>query len=194
MDRIIQITYGAFIYALEDLFSEIYKDSKIIISDNLDINPDILILSGGSDINPKIYGELNRNSYGINDERDRAEISLLNRYYTKIPIIGICRGHQLIGAYLYKCKLYQDINPPHNSKHEIFSIKDKPPILVNSIHHQGINFRLAPEEYRHNVKFIYKNVVEEFMDKNNKVYSVQYHPEVMDKRDNFVLNVLNLNS
>ncbi len=59
-----------------------------------------LILTGGGDMNPESYhGDSHETIYMIDDERDQAEINIFNRFYeTGRPILGICRGMQIINV------------------------------------------------------------------------------------------------
>ena len=59
-----------------------------------------LILTGGGDMNPELYGgQSHEKIYMIDDERDSGEIEVFNRFYkTGQPILGICRGLQIINV------------------------------------------------------------------------------------------------
>ena len=63
---------------------------------------DGLLLSGGADINPLYTGEDPVPAlHGINSERDRFELGLVRLAYDRqIPMLGICRGIQLLAAAL----------------------------------------------------------------------------------------------
>ncbi len=63
---------------------------------------DALLLSGGADINPVLLGEDPVPAlHGINDERDQWELELTRQAYDRqIPMLGICRGIQLLAAAL----------------------------------------------------------------------------------------------
>ena len=71
---------------------------------------DGIVFSGGADISPKSYGEKALKPEWQGDyERDQYEIELFHTALTaKKPVLGICRGHQLINVAL-KGTLYQDI-------------------------------------------------------------------------------------
>ncbi len=63
---------------------------------------DGLLFAGGVDIHPKYYGEeIMFDSVEVSDARDEFELALFPAYFaTKKPIIGICRGIQLINVAL----------------------------------------------------------------------------------------------
>ena len=69
-----------------------------------------VILPGGTDVNPRLYGE-DRNplTQKPNGPRDKLE-SIITRSAIKhdIPLLGICRGHQLINI-IAGGTLYQDL-------------------------------------------------------------------------------------
>lgn len=124
---------------------------------------DGLILSGGQDIFPLNYGEEPSQKLGdIFPERDQYEYSLLGEAMKiGIPILGICRGAQIINTYLGGT-LNQDLSYMEHSssilKHwqahspelrthsvviekqsKLNKIFTNETILVNSFHHQTIN-------------------------------------------------------
>lgn len=63
---------------------------------------DALIFSGGGDVDPALYGGVRHEAvYGVNRERDAFEISLLKEAIGRgMPVLGICRGCQLINVAL----------------------------------------------------------------------------------------------
>ena len=71
---------------------------------------DGMVFSGGGDINPLFLGEQpDRNLHGINPKRDLQELVLMKRTLDKqIPVLGICRGIQIMAA-ATGGKLVQDI-------------------------------------------------------------------------------------
>lgn len=75
---------------------------------------DALLLSGGGDVNPLYFGqEPSRHLGGINDARDAWEILLLRTALDhQVPILGICRGMQLLVQVLGG-SLYQDLATEH---------------------------------------------------------------------------------
>lgn len=63
---------------------------------------DGLLLSGGADINPIIWGDDPvPGLHGINRERDEWELALTQAaYHHQLPMLGICRGIQVLAAAL----------------------------------------------------------------------------------------------
>ena len=76
---------------------------------------DGIILSGGSDMNPLLVGEEPiPQLHGINPERDVPELMLIRQAYERqIPILGICRGIQMLAAALGG-SIYQDLGVQYN--------------------------------------------------------------------------------
>jgi putative glutamine amidotransferase len=63
---------------------------------------DGVILAGGGDVEPSLYGgHKHETIYGVDTERDRSELALARRVATsELPTLGICRGHQLVNVAL----------------------------------------------------------------------------------------------
>ena len=96
---------------------------------------DLVVFTGGEDINPSIYGEPPHHSTYFNSNRDSFEIMMFNeaRKLNK-KIIGICRGAQLICA-LTGGKLIQDQGNPF-SLHKMHTYDGKE-LKITSLHHQA---------------------------------------------------------
>lgn len=147
---------------------------------------DLVIFPGGSDISPSIYGEENTHSYP-NSVRDKIEISVLETAIRlNKKILGVCRGHQLINAYLGG-KLVQDLeidlNASHDSYHYLTVHNSDSGMMtnifskgVNSLHHQGV---IKPGKDLIPTSF-HKGVIESIESVNKKIISVQFHPEFMN--------------
>lgn len=97
---------------------------------------DLLIIWGGADISPSIYGMPNVASFA-NDtpsRQDRAEMDLVKcAQEFGVPILGVCRGAQLVCA-MSGGKLAQHVDR-HGGDHEI-TTDDKRQIITSSVHHQ----------------------------------------------------------
>jgi putative glutamine amidotransferase len=61
---------------------------------------DGLLLSGGSDLDPELYGaELHPETNGVKPERDRAELVLLAAALERdMPVLAVCRGSQVLNV------------------------------------------------------------------------------------------------
>jgi putative glutamine amidotransferase len=59
---------------------------------------DGIVFSGGSDIDPELYGdEPHPETLGVHPERDAAELDLLTAALDRdMPVLGICRGSQVL--------------------------------------------------------------------------------------------------
>lgn len=161
-------------------------------------NVDALILSGGYDVNPLIYGEEPRQKLGaILPERDKFDIWLLEEACKmNKPVLGICRGIQIMNAafggsinqdlsYDENCyiKHFQETSPSAGAHaveiaeesilHSILGSK----ITVNSFHHQSLKkvaggFKVAAKAKDGTIEAIEKVG-------DNFVMGIQWHPEMM---------------
>ena len=91
----------------------------------------LLISGGGFDIDPKLYGEEPHPKLGkIQPDRTDFEIKLLKSAVEKrMPVLGICGGHQLINVY-FGGTLYQDIPSQYNN-----TINHRQPTPSNTPYH-----------------------------------------------------------
>jgi len=123
---------------------------------------DGFLFSGGVDVNPRLYGEeILHFCADILPARDEMELGLLKAVLpTRKPILGICRGIQLLNVGMGGT-LYQDIYeqpaqtfpqqhnqklPHHLPTHDVtisadsllFQIVKTEKLPVNSLHHQSV--------------------------------------------------------
>lgn len=130
--------------------------------DNLIPNADGILLPGGADVNPVLYNEEKKEYSGKpNDQKDDFEIYLIEKAMRKkIPILGICRGMQILNV-KFGGTLYQDIGkdmenslshdrfddgPRSFLAHEVsivefsmlYKILGSDKVETNSLHHQGV--------------------------------------------------------
>lgn len=98
---------------------------------------DALVIWGGEDISPSIYGEQASNWTGAGNHlswRDRVEVSACRAAIARgIPLIGVCRGAQLVCA-LAGGRLIQHVEN-HGRSHNITTF-DKQCLETSSMHHQ----------------------------------------------------------
>lgn len=127
--------------------------------------PMVLLLEGGNDISPTLYGATTTYTRGVSIVRDTREIDLYKRARKHhVPILGICRGHQLMAA-LEGGTLYQDIEKELGKRHDyehtikfthaatasgfrelMESNPTGSPDVVNSLHHQAV--KVVPTDGR----------------------------------------------
>src|SRR2546430_5633482 len=69
------------------------------LAETLDVL-DGLVLSGGSDLDPGMYGhEPHPQTKGVHEERDRAEMALLHGALERdLPLLAVCRGSQILNV------------------------------------------------------------------------------------------------
>ena len=159
---------------------------------------DGLLLPGGGDMDPKFYGQERIPACGEpNLLRDAAEPLLLRAFLAADkPVLGICRGIQVMNAVLGG-DLYQDIKPfehlPHNDHwakvHTVTvrrgtllsRILGQDTVLVNSQHHQAVD-RVAPG---FTLAALSEDGIVETIEKPDARFclGVQWHPEWLSDAD-----------
>lgn len=73
---------------------------------------DGVVLPGGGDLDPRLYGEEESGTcYDVNQEQDALDLAVARQSIDAgLPVLGICRGHQLLNV-LYGGTLVQDMDP-----------------------------------------------------------------------------------
>lgn len=117
---------------------------------------DGLVIGGGDDVSPEHYGHDIKARVRPNPERDRLEIDWIRKALaTGLPLLGICRGAQLINVVLGGT-LHQDIRPIRYRTYNrpgllptkqvlleadslVASVLARTRIRVNSLHNQAID-------------------------------------------------------
>lgn len=94
---------------------------------------DLIIFTGGEDINPAIYDEEPLPRTHFNKHRDEYELFAYNKLKDKIKV-GICRGGQLLNC-LNGGRLWQHVNN-HSGIHTMLDMATGEFVKGNSIHHQ----------------------------------------------------------
>lgn len=166
---------------------------------------DGIVLSGGIDSHPRFYNHA-RTTYpnapkAFNEARDEFETTVFEYAKSRLPILAICRGMQLINIILGGT-LVQDLEENQQLDHRRHQDKDgihavnveqntllaritqSQTGLVNSAHHQGVD--LLVNDLIINA-FSPDGVPEgaEWKDKTNKPFMlcVQWHPERLAQTD-----------
>lgn len=154
---------------------------------------DGLLLPGGADLDPAWYGQEKTASVAIDRELDELQFALAKRFIAAgKPILGICRGHQLLNVCLGGT-LTQHIPPAARHAREPGSAEDKvhgvyAPVsgimrdlygeryTVNSSHHQAVE--RTGEGMR--VTLISDDGITEATEHEMlPILTVQFHPERM---------------
>lgn len=121
---------------------------------------DGILISGGGDIDPAVYnGHPHERVYNVDPDRDALELTLVSAARRhKIPLLGICRGLQVINVVMGGT-LFTDIHDqfPTSIEHStgkfdymahpvninkgtrLSAIVRQEKMEVNSLHHQGID-------------------------------------------------------
>ncbi|MEM7274047.1 MAG: gamma-glutamyl-gamma-aminobutyrate hydrolase family protein [Actinomycetota bacterium] len=163
---------------------------------------DGIVLSGGADLAPELYGAEPDGHGHYEPERDRLELDLLDAALDgDLPVLGICRGLQLLNVH-HGGTLHQHVPEharydvgPETRVHEVSfdpasrlgllytggpGRADGPdgPHRVNSLHHQivdrvGHGLRVAARDGA--------GVVEGLEVPGRDVLAVQWHPEMLDE-------------
>lgn len=166
---------------------------------------DGFVFTGGHDLNPHIYNEEALPVCGtVSPERDDMETKLLSLLLaTDKPVLGICRGLQLINAYLGGT-LYQDLPSQFHSQKAVICHKQGKPysapthivevlpgtlladcvegktqLQVNTLHHQAIK-DLAPGL---SPSAVAPDGIIEAVERSDRSFfvGVQWHPEYLSK-------------
>jgi putative glutamine amidotransferase len=156
-----------------------------------------ILLTGGSDVNPNLYGESPHSTvYGIDNVRDSVELMALE--YARengLAVLGICRGSQIM-CVSQGGKLVQDIQtflePIHTHRsddHPVFAVPGARQFRYacggttgkfTSLHHQcvrrpGRGMKIAARAA--------DGTVEAIESKDGLMLGVQFHPELSATSD-----------
>lgn len=82
--------------AVESMFMAHGYD--VVYSIDGPVDPSLIVFTGGSDVSPYIYGEEPDGARGCDPVRDEFEKSVYEAYVGRVPMIGICRGGQLLNV------------------------------------------------------------------------------------------------
>lgn len=165
--------YDSFVYNLVQYFKELDEDivvkrnDEITIDDIKTLNPEIIVLSPGP-CSPTEAGIC---------------IDVVNNFKGKIPILGICLGHQTIGQ-VFGSKIVKAIEPVHGKVHSITHdgkgvfTNIKNPLNVTRYHSLVVDTETLSDE----LEITAKTKEGEIMGLRHKKYmieGVQFHPEAV---------------
>lgn len=167
--------------------------AQSVLSLNLSDEPACggLLLPGGGDIDPSFYHRENCGSRYIDDSLDQSQFALLEQYRKSgKPILGICRGHQIINVF-FGGDLTQDLpTADHHKRKEgadvtHSTVADQGSFLAvlygqnfttNSAHHQGI---CTLGDNLVAIQHADDGVIEGIRHETLPIFGVQWHPERM---------------
>lgn len=172
-------------------------EMKDVDPESYAIELDALVLQGGADIHPRMYGEeVVFNQYAFDEQRDLYELKLIDAFMKhRKPILGICRGFQLLNVY-FGGTLHQELESTgfrfhfdqthdRDNHHKVYINPDGhlekiygsvSSGTVISIHHQGI--KDLGRDLFIEAKAHEDELVEAFSyTGDNYVLGVQWHPE-----------------
>ena len=159
-----------------------------------DESPSALVIGGGNDISPEHYGGDIDSKVKLDPARDELEIGWIRRALDEtIPMLGICRGAQLINV-LLGGKLHQDIRQMRRltynrpgllptkqvwllSNSGLSRITGKTHLRVNSLHHQAVDL---PGDKLTRIGWDLDDITQAIESTINcPVIGVQWHPEYL---------------
>ena len=179
-----------------------YVTDEATISEYVSLS-DGIFFTGGADIDPSIYGEMPSPDLGkLQKRRDELEIRIFSEAIkTRVPILGICRGMQMINAALGGT-LFQDIPTEYDTpiKHKqiegdfepshsvnitegtpLAALVEKKRMCANSFHHQAIKTLGAG---LHVSAHADDGMIEAvYLDEERYLRAYQWHPERLNKTD-----------
>jgi len=198
---------GVLVYLVPDVVD---RDSNALTLADYAEELDGLVLQGGTDVSPSMYGEEPlRPEWAGDPQRDHYELELIKRFLNlEKPILGICRGQQLInvalGGTLYQdtaaqkpgARVHQDPAIYDENYHDIEILGGSrlaglyPGVTrarVNTLHHQAIN-RLAAG-LRVEAVSVDDQLIEAVRREGGPYLAgVQWHPEFLHGRNDGVLD------
>lgn len=175
--------YDSFVYNLVRYFEElgeeivIYRNDKITLKEIENMNIDGIVISPGPK-SPKEAG---------------LSLDIIDKFKGKIPILGICLGHQCIGHY-FNAVIKKGSEPVHG---KIFNIthnkKDifkgvKNPLKVTRYHSLIVDKENFPVDLDI-ISETEDNIIMGIKHKKYPIYGVQFHPEAeMTEEGHKILN------
>jgi putative glutamine amidotransferase len=155
-----------------------------------------LVLTGGVDVDPGLYGEKRGSKTDRpSKERDAHELGLLEQAVERdIPVLCVCRGHQLLNVF-FGGSIVQDIEDEGHKWHDDATLTSRyhevtletgriagmygkdATVRVNSRHHQGVTKERAAHALEATA-LSHDGFVECMESREHRwVMGVQWHPE-----------------
>lgn len=164
--------YDSFTYNLYQYIGEIYENIKVVRNDEITV----------SDINEmNLEGIILSPGPGV-PEKAGICIEVIKEFAGKVPILGICLGHQAIG-YAYGGKIIRAEFVKHGKTSKVEHQGDKLFKSINKVfnvmryHSLVVDKNSFPEELLVTSRSLDDDVIMSMKHKQHKVYGVQFHPE-----------------
>lgn len=182
-------SYGFYVDAIHALGAEPTR----MYCPSVSTDYDGLIVCGGVDVHPSRYGEEIDGAVNMDEERDAAEIALVEAFLKAgKPILGVCRGYQLLNV-IFGGTLVQHL--PNALEHStalagrdiIHDVTATPGSIaeklygtrfaVNSWHHQAV--KRIGDGFKVTMRSAFDDVIEGYEHESLPIFGVQWHPERM---------------
>jgi len=163
--------YDSFVYNLVRYFEEIGEQVEVIRNDKINMNAIDVNKYLGIIISP---GPKNPKEAGLS-------LDIIDKFKEKIPILGICLGHQCIGHY-FGSEIIKGEKPMHGKISEVIHNNNglfnnvKSPVKVTRYHSLIVNKETMPKELEITAESL-DNVIMGLKHKKLPIYGVQFHPE-----------------
>ncbi len=155
-------------------------NNSIHIQEYFNSKIDLVVLSGGNNVNPKLYNNDDKLK-DIYPERDLTETFLIEQALERsIPILGICRGFHFLNIYFggnLSHNIENHVTQQHILSSDINILNNQE---VNSFHNQGIQDCNLSKE----VEIIAQTedqLIEAFIYREKHTLALQWHPERQNK-------------
>ena len=153
---------------------EKYFNADVKRVDRYDDSIDLLVMVGGADVDTIRYGQTNQYSQQPDMKLEEFDMVHLDNYiYNKIPVFGICRGHQSLAVH-HGMSLIQDMEIPHYEVNFIHHIKGFD--YVSCDHHQCVD-SLSLIDSCEIMATAPDGTIEALYYPETNCASVQFHPE-----------------
>ena len=163
--------YDSFVYNLVRYFEEIGEQVEVIRNDKINMNAIDVNKYLGIIISP---GPKNPKEAGLS-------LDIIDKFKDKIPILGICLGHQCIGHY-FGSEIIKGEKPMHGKISEVIHNNHglfhnvKSPVKVTRYHSLIVDKKTLPKELEITAESL-DNVIMGIKHKKLPIYGVQFHPE-----------------